>query len=243
MICCHTLQSLTADLRSLGLVIADLLFVHSSFKSLGSVDGGAGTVVDALEAVLGTEGLLLMPSFNLLNGQDKRMAAWKIESTPSTVGWLTEFFRCLPATHRSDHYSHSVAARGKEAAAFVGDHLNSEGMVSPWDHPPWGKTYGTHSPMVHAYHRGGKLLMLGVDYQSSTYFHLVEVMHWHQMRKENPLVPYPSLDRNKLGAFWDRVGRLNRGKVGHADCRHFSIRDYVDSCLNEVGRYPERYIG
>ena len=56
MICCHTLQSLTADLRSLGLVIADLLFVHSSFKSLEPVDGGARTIVDALEAVLGAEG-------------------------------------------------------------------------------------------------------------------------------------------------------------------------------------------
>jgi hypothetical protein len=36
---------------------------------------------------------------------------------------------------------------------------------------------------------------------------------------------------------------LSRGKVGHADCQCFGIRDYVDTCLNEVGRYPQRISG
>ena len=40
-----------------------------------------------------------------------------------------------------------------------------------------------------------------------------------------------------------RVGRLSRGKVGHADYQCFGIRDYVDTCLNEVGRYPQRISG
>ena len=50
----------------------------------------------------------------------------------------------------------------------------------PVGQPPWGKTYGTHSPMFRAYKTNAKLLMLGVDYESSTYAHLVEVIHWNK---------------------------------------------------------------
>ena len=58
---------LTCDLRRLGVEAGDILFVHSSFKSLGPVEGGAESVIQALEDALGPEGLLLMPSFNLMN--------------------------------------------------------------------------------------------------------------------------------------------------------------------------------
>ena len=109
------------------------------------------------------------------------MSTWNLETTPSTVGWLTEFFRQMPDTYRSDHYSHSVAARGKDAKAFVSTHLSREGYKSPWDIEPWGKTYGTHSPMQKAYKADGKLLMLGVDYNTSTYVHFVEVLYWDEL--------------------------------------------------------------
>lgn len=167
-----TKEKLLYNLRDLGVESGDILFIHSSFKSIASVEGGAETVVSALEDAVGPEGLILMPSFNLV-GSDKRAKTWNIETTPSTVGWLTEFFRRMPGTYRSDHYSHSVAARGKGAKDFVAGHLNREGYKSPWDQEPWGKTYGSHSPMYKAYQSDGKILMLGVDYNSSTYIHFV----------------------------------------------------------------------
>ena len=229
----HDCARLTRDLRRLGVRAGDILFVHSSFKSLGPVPGGAGAVVAALEAALGPDGLLLMPSFNLVE-RDLRAKTWDIGSTPSTVGWITEYFRRMPGTHRSDHYSHSVAARGKGARAFVADHLSTDGMESPWDLAPWGKTYGTHSPMFRAYERGGKVLMLGVDYESSTYVHLVEVTRWARLRRLDPNATYPGLKRPPLGAWWDAIGGPTRGRVGGAECRLFAIRDYVDGLLEHV---------
>ena len=172
----HDKAELQDHLQALGVHQGDTLFVHSSFKSLGPVTGGAGTVVDALQAAVGPAGLLLMPSFHLIR-RDDRARLWDPAATPSTVGWLTEYFRLLPDTHRSDHYSHSVAARGPGAADFVAGHLGQEGLPSSWDRLPWGRTYGTHSPMYRAYRRGGRLLMLGVDYETSTYIHLVEVLY------------------------------------------------------------------
>jgi aminoglycoside 3-N-acetyltransferase len=164
----HTKETLLHDLKNIGVCPGDRLFIHSSFKSLEPVEGGAETVVIALKQAVESDGLVLMPSFNLKGDFDERAAAWDPETSPSTVGWLTEYFRSRPDTLRSDHYSHSVAAWGGEVKRYIAGHLSQEGLRSPWDRIPWGKTYGTHSPMFQAYNTKGKLLMLGVDYWSST---------------------------------------------------------------------------
>ena len=237
----HSSKKLIHDFSRLGLEKSDIVFIHSSFKSLGEVEGGAGTVIFALEHVLGHDGLILMPSFNLLPDHDKRTSSWNIEKTPSTVGWLTEYFRRMPNTFRSNHYSHSVAARGHNAERFVADHLSDEGHKSPWDHPPWGKTYGTNSPMYRAYMSNGKLLMLGVDYNTSTYIHLVEVIYWNKRLEQNTEANFIGLNRPKLGEFWDALGELNRDLVGNSECRLFNIKSYVDTLLKEVEQNPNPY--
>ena len=239
----YTRGKLIQDFTNLGIEKADMLFIHSSFKSLGAVDGGAGTVISALEEVVGQDGLILMPSFSLLPSREERVASWDVATTPSTVGWLTEFFRQMPGTYRSDHYSHSIAARGKDAAAFVADHLRREGYQSPWDHHPWGKTYGTHSPMFRAYKSDAKLLMIGVDYQTSTYIHFVEVIHWNKRLRDDAEATFIGLNRPALGAFWEGLGQLRRDKVGNSDCRLFHIKTYVDTLLTEVERNPGPYVG
>lgn len=235
----HTCDQLVQDLRALGVEAGDVLFVHASFKSLGPVEGGAATVIEALQEAIGTEGLLLLPSFNLVA---MRAATWDIDTTPSNVGWISEFFRRMPGTMRSDHYSHSVAARGKGAAAFVADHLAKEGIPSPWDLEPWGFTYGTHSPMSRALQHGGKILMLGTDYESSTYAHVVEVILWNRRREHDPAAAYQAFDRPALGLFWDHTDHLQTGFTGDAECRLFPIADFVTTLLNEVERDVKPYL-
>ena len=99
-----TRESLASDAAGLGIEAGDTIFVHSSLKSIGPVNGGASSVVGALEDVLGHEGLLLMPSFNLLpKGGEARAQNWDRNTTPSSAGWITEFFRTMPGTVRHDH--------------------------------------------------------------------------------------------------------------------------------------------
>ena len=239
----YTHKELTQGFTNLGIGKGDTLFIHSSFKSLGPVAEGAGTVIAALEEIVGENGLILMPSFNLRPSREERVASWDVATTPSTVGWLTEFFRQMPGTYRSDHYSHAVAARGRDAEAFVADHLSQEGCQSPWDLLPWGKTYGTHSPMFRAYKADAKLLMIGVDYETSTYIHLVEVIHWNKRLVDDSQASFIGLNRPALGAFWDALGQLRQEKVGDSDCRLFPIKTYVDTLLTEVERNPEPYLG
>ena len=239
----YTHEKLTQDFTDLGIEKGDTLFIHSSFKSLGPIDSGAGTVISVLEEAIGQDGLILMPTFNLRPSREERVASWDVAATPSTVGWLTEFFRQMPGTYRSDHYSHAVAARGRNAEAFVADHLKSEGYQSPWDLHPWGKTYGTHSPMFRAYKSDAKLLMIGVDYQTSTYIHLVEVIYWNKRLTQDEQAAFIGLNRPELGAFWDTLSKLKQGPVGDSDCRLFHIKTYVDTLLAEVERDPEPYVG
>lgn len=235
----HTRERLAQDARALGIAADDVLFVHSSFKSLGPVEGGAETVIRALEDAIGPRGTLCMPSFNLKN-QD-REGSWNHQTTPASTGWLTEYFRTLPGTVRSDHYSHSVASRGPRAAEFVSEHLRREGRRSPWDRDRWGYTYGCYSPMEKIYAAGGKVLMLGVDYTSATFCHIVEVRHWNERLAQDPQAPFRYLCRPWLGAYWDSLGRLRRGRIGDADCRFFAARDFVDTLLAAVNTDPDRW--
>lgn len=235
----HTRESLTSDARRLGVEAGDTLLVHSSFKSIGPVEGGAAAVVGALEDALGTEGLLLMPSFNLV---ENRAATWNVATTPSTVGYLTEFFRTMPGTVRSDNYSHSVAARGKNAASFVGDHLSKEGPESPWDLAPWGCDFGTKSPFLKAYRcPKGKVLMLGTDYHSSTYCHVVEVLFWAWFKSVKEGAPYNYIDREEVYVFWDALNRQRLGKIGDASCKLHSIHEFVETVLEAAKQNPKRF--
>jgi aminoglycoside N3'-acetyltransferase len=237
----HTRRSLAGDARRLGVEAGDTLFVHSSFKSLGPVEGGAPTVISALEDAVGSGGLLLMPSFNLVP-QERRAATWNLATTPSTVGYLTEFFRLMPGTVRSDHYSHSVAARGRGAVEFVRGHLDGDGPESPWDLEPWGRTYGTQSPFMKAYRcPAGKMLMLGTDHKSVTYCHFVEVLFWAWRRSLQPDAGYDWINREEVFVFWDALQRQNRDWIGEADCRLFLIRDFVDTVLEAAKEKPRRF--
>lgn len=234
-----TAATLTRDLISLGVERGDVLLVHSSFKSLGAVEGGAATVVAALEAVLGASGTLLMPSFNLTGKTTAdRVAMWNLQTTPASTGYLTEFFRLMPGTLRSDHPSHSIAARGKLAQWITSDHRSQRGPDSPWDILPWGKAYGVDSPMMRALDSNAQVLMLGTEYKTLTYFHLVEVLDQARRIESNPAAKHWMLDRSNGGRWWDAHGVLQRGMVGEASCRLFQIRDLMQEMLVQVKKTP-----
>ncbi len=242
----YSRSALAQGFRNLGVETGDTLFVHSSFKSLGPVGGGAGTVVGALEDAIGNDGLILMPSFHLVAVTD-RVKTWDIERSPSSVGWITEFFRLMPDTYRSDHCSHSVAARGREAREVTSDHRLRKGLRSRWDRGHLGFAFGDGSPMWKAYQRGGKILMLGVDYQSSTYVHIAESLYRSRnLDKEGQQGRHPVTHLTKVGEFWESVGEIKRGKVGEATCRMFRIREYVDTVVKEfdrnIGAYVKDYL-
>src|SRR4051794_36706454 len=87
-----TAARLSGDLRVLGLGAGDRLLAHSSLSRLGFVPGGAQAVVEALLAVVGPAGLIVMPSFSAGLSEP---ANWS--SPPVPPDWLDEVREALPA--------------------------------------------------------------------------------------------------------------------------------------------------
>ena len=83
--------------------------------------------------------------------------------------------------------------------------------------------------------------MIGVDYETSTYCHVVEVTYWNERLKDDSNAAFVWLDRERLGVYWEEHGYLSRGKVGDSDCRLIGIRTYVDRLLEEVRANPDAY--
>jgi aminoglycoside 3-N-acetyltransferase len=235
-----SIDSLTHDLQQLGIVSGDVLWIHSSLRAIGPVAGGADAVIGALLASVGPGGSVLMPVFNLVP-RARRAETWRYPDTPSTTGYLTERFRLWPGTVRSDHYSHSVAAWGARSEWFVSGHRDQLGPTSPWDLQPWGRTFGSESPFMRLYQSGAKVLMLGVDYNSATFKHLIETLAHHKNSASDTHAVFDYLDPSAIGSWWDSHGSIRTGTVGQANCKIFSASSFVDRLLGEVTAHPHRY--
>lgn len=114
-----THDDLVTALRAVGVGPGMTLVVHSGLSRFGHVEGGAETVIAALDAVLGPEGNLCMPTHSLSwLGQRPYDPA----TSRSKVGAVSEVFRRQTGVLRSAHPTHSVAVRGPLAAELVAGH-------------------------------------------------------------------------------------------------------------------------
>lgn len=156
----HTKFSLLNQLKELGINPQGTLLVHSSFKSIGPVQGGADTVLDVLAEYM-KDGLLVLPT-HTWSYIDANHPRFSVEDSPVCVGILPELFRQRPGVVRSWHPTHSVAALGRDAEAFTaGDHR--------WDTPcARGSAYGK------LLDRSAEIMLLGVDLRRNTFIHGIE---------------------------------------------------------------------
>ena len=113
----YTKADLKHDLAAMGLTGNETILIHSSMKSIGPVEGGADTVLDAWMEFF-AEGLLLLPThtWRFINEENR---VFDVRRSPCCVGILPELFRQRPGVVRSLHPTHSMAAYGKGAAAYL----------------------------------------------------------------------------------------------------------------------------
>jgi aminoglycoside 3-N-acetyltransferase len=158
-----TRADIISGLRNLGLEAGSGVMVHSSLKSFGWVEGGAKAVIKALIEVLTPQGTLLMPSFNHNSIVDEGGAGYYSPTeTPTLNGAIPDLFWRLPGVSRSLDPTHPVAAWGKNAIRYTASHHLT-------------LTMGPQSPLGLLNTDGGYGLLLGVDYKSNTFHHLVEM--------------------------------------------------------------------
>lgn len=160
-------EKLTGDLNALPITPGAVVLVHSSLKSIGFVEGGAQSVVDALVASVVEKrgGTLLLPTFSIDGTMYQTLASGRVfdsRSTPSNLGAIPETFRRQAATKRSLHPSHSFGAIGPQAEELVAGHHTA------------GTNFGQGTPMGLLVGRPAYLLGLGSDIGHVTFTHVVE---------------------------------------------------------------------
>lgn len=159
-----TQSQLEDALRSVGVEAGDGLLVHSALQFLGRPEGGEETYLAALKTVLGSEGTIVVPTFNFAfaRGEDYDPAA-----TPSEgMGVFSELVRQHVEASRTLHPLQSLAllgAHAKELAAL--------------DTP---SAFDDGSAFDRMLALEFKLLLLGADIQAAS------IVHYSEQRAEVP---------------------------------------------------------
>lgn len=183
-----TQTDIDSGLRHLGVEPGDLLVVHSSLSSFGTVEGGAETVVAAILDAIGPEGTLVVPTFNFAPG------VFDPRETPSVVGRITEVVRTRSDAVRSLHPTHSVAAVGPLAEAITEGHENAD-------------AFGRGSALWKALQANAKILQLGVTHTSNSMIHVAE-----------EIVGVPYLARTRRVGVRERGGRVVHKWIRRPGC-------------------------
>lgn len=137
----------------------DSVIVHSSYRSLGQVEGGPEAVIDALLATVGPRGNLMLPTFNYSSPLPE--PCFDPALTPARTGVIAELGRKRPDARRSLHPTHSVAVIGPDASRLTEGHLN-------------GRAFGVGSPIDRLATQDGKVLLLGVGHTANSTIHVAE---------------------------------------------------------------------
>lgn len=224
----YTVNEVARQLLALGVAPGGVLVVHTAFSKVRPVDGGPDGLIDALLAVLGPTGTLVMPSMS-----DDDEHVFDPAATPCVaMGVVADTFRQRPGVLRSDN-PHAFAAIGPHAAAITAPHS----LAVP---------HGLDSPVGRVYEFDGQVLLLGAGHDADTTIHLAENLagmrylrpKWLTIARDGQSVrhDYRELDHccenfALLDDWLDEPGLQRRGYVGHARARLAKSRDIVRIAL------------
>lgn len=161
-------KRLGAFLADLGVRPGMVLYVQSSFGSLGYYPPGPAGLVDLLCELVGPDGTVVMPSFpftGTMSGYVASHPEFVVQRTPSVIGALPEALRVRNDTLRSVHPTHPVAAAGQHAPYIVEGHDRSDSPQGP------------QSPFSRMVELGGSILRIGAGAYPLCH-HLQEIVEY-----------------------------------------------------------------
>ena len=170
---------LARELVALGMRPGAVALVHCRMSALGTVVGGAETVVRALLDAVGPEGTLVAyvgwedgppDDLDALAGADRELVLAEQPVYDSAVGRarrdhgrVAEALRTWPGAIHSGHPEAGVAAVGREAEAIALPHPLDDG-------------YGHGTPYARVVERAGQVVLLGAPLDTVTLVHHAEAI-------------------------------------------------------------------
>ena len=120
-----TKSKIIKDLQRMGIEQGDVLWVHSSLKRIGFVDGGPSTVISALLEAVGEDGTLLIPTFTrrtMYKNCIQKGFKFDPKTTETGLGAIPSTFLKMEGVTRSIHPTSSVSAIGKYSKEMTRSH-------------------------------------------------------------------------------------------------------------------------
>jgi aminoglycoside N3'-acetyltransferase len=232
-------ESLVQQLLDLGVRPGGALLVHCSFSRVKPVEDGPLGLISALQAALGPQGTLVMPSMT-----DDDEHPFDPKMTPCAgMGIVADTFWRLPGVLRSDS-PHAFAALGPQASLITAPH--------PVDIP-----HGPDSPVGRVCDLDGQVLLLGIDHTADTTIHLSEYMSGVRYRRKKHIyimkkgqlvrVDYGEIDHcclnfNLVDGWLDSKGLQHKGVVGHAEARLARSRDILEVVKEHLSKNETTFL-
>lgn len=178
----YTKEELIADLEHAGVNPAGTLLVHSSMKSIGAVEGGAETVLDALMEYM-QKGLLVIPC-HTWSDVNTEHPVFDVLKSKSCIGILPELFRQRAGVSRSLHPTHSLCAAGRGGVDFLRGQERFDTPCAP------DSCYGE------LLRKNAQILLIGVNFGRNTAIHCIEEMKEVPNRLTESCEPLIVIDQN-----------------------------------------------
>ena len=241
---------LVEDLKGLGVREGDCVMLHSSLGSLGWIDGGADTVVEAFFDAMGPLGTLVTPAFTE-GAWTERLAmpdcrgdcpqAFCPSTSPSHEGAIPNAALARPGRLRSCHPTHSWVANGARAEELLRDHCNAPTPC------------GAGSPFERLVELDGCIVILGVGVNTITLWHyyedILEVPYMGHYHPEERHLSYCTAGRRIQyefpGIMMDVVrasGIMTSGKVGRSTSGLIRARTFRRFLATIMGDDPYCFI-
>lgn len=196
----YTKKALLEQLACMKLLRDRVVLMHSSLRSIGRVEGGAETVLDALiEYFTADGGLFCVPTHTWSNL--KKEITLDMCDPHTCLGAFSDIAAADPRGVRTQNPTHSMAVFGDTARvrAFVADELSVSSGTAP--ESCYGKLY----------REGGYVLLVGVAHNRNTYLHCVEEM----LGVENRLTAEPREIKVRLASGEVVTSRMRTHKTDY----------------------------
>ncbi len=225
-----TKAHLIDDFKAIGINADDTLAVTLSLKSIGAIEGGADTFIDALLEAVGPQGTIMMNAYTHTFPISEIHPDYIFDpaTTSPNTGIAPKQLLKRKNAIRSTHPVCSVVAIGKNAKYLTRDHTEKTRPYLPYTRLAQinGKylAIGTGNNLVAIRHEGQyhagipRFLRYGVQYKNAK--GEIGLFVWEHPPCEKKL---PSLVP-KL----DRIGIFKHGKIGYANAHLTLASDFIN---------------